>query len=79
MARLPGRWGSVFWEGTGMDPDLKLLESVVERAADGGAAFADARITESDGTGILCQDGRADKIGQGRSRAGGGRVLVEGA
>ncbi len=62
-----------------MDSDVRLLEIIVERAADGGAAFADARLTESDGTGILCQDGRADKVGQGRSRAGGVRVLVEGA
>ena len=62
-----------------MDPDVKLLELVVERAAGDGAAFADARITESDGTGILCQDGRADKVGQGRGRAGGVRFLVDGA
>jgi TldD protein len=62
-----------------MDPDAKLVEQVCERAGDAGAAFADARITESEGTGVLCQDGRADKVGSGRGRAGGVRVLVEGA
>jgi TldD protein len=62
-----------------MDQDVKLLELVCERAVSSGARFADARITEADGTGILCQDGRADKVGQGRGRSGGVRVLLDGA
>ncbi|MHC4202619.1 MAG: TldD/PmbA family protein [Planctomycetota bacterium] len=62
-----------------MDQELKLLTSIAERASGMGAEFADCRITEHDGTGILCQDGRADKVGQSRSRAGCVRALVEGA
>lgn len=60
-----------------MDADLKLAESMAQLAKDRGAAFADCRITEHDGAGILCQDGRADKVGQGRSRAGCVRVLLD--
>ncbi len=62
-----------------MDQELKLLTSIAERASGMGAEFADCRITEQDGTGILCQDGRADKVGQSRSRAGCVRALVDGA
>jgi len=61
------------------DADVELLESICERAASRSASFADARITESDGTSILCQDGRADKVGQERGRAGSVRALVDGA
>jgi TldD protein len=57
--------------------DLKLVETIATHSSD--AEFVDCRITESDGTSITCQDGRADKIGQGRSRSGCVRALVEGA
>ena len=60
-----------------MGSDLKLVETIAARSDD--AEFVDCRITESDNTGILCQDGRADKIGQGRSRSGCVRALVDGA
>lgn len=61
------------------DSAADLLQSICERAKKLGADFADARITEFDRTGLLCQDGRVDKIGQGRGRAGCARVLLDGA
>ena len=60
-----------------MGSDLKLVETIAARSTD--AEFIDCRVTESDGTSIVCQDGRADKIGQGRSRSGCVRALVDGA
>ena len=60
-----------------MGSDLRLVETIAARTSD--AEFVDCRVTESDGTTILCQEGRADKIGQGRSRSGCVRALVDGA
>ncbi len=57
----------------------ELIEGVLAAASKQGADFADIRITESAGTSIVVQDGRADKISAGDSAGAGIRVLVDGA
>ncbi len=52
-----------------------LLRSICDAAKKRGAAFADARVFESENTGITRQDGRADKLNSGSSRGLGIRVL----
>jgi len=59
--------------------DISVLESLVERARRRSAAFADTRAVWSEGTGIQCQDGRADKVGRGSSFSACVRVLLDGA
>lgn len=56
-----------------------LAEMVVDRARRRGVAFADVRLLEQTGTTILVQDGRADKVSQGRLLGCGVRVLIDGA
>ena len=70
---------SVIDEGNSADALLPLdvIEEVLGAARKAGATFADLRYTHGAGTSILVQDGRADKIGTGRSRGAGVRVLVE--
>ncbi len=52
-----------------------LLREICASAVSAGAAFADARVLESESTGITRQDGRSDKLSQGSSRGLGIRVL----
>lgn len=54
-----------------------LLRSICDAAKKRGAAFADARVFESENTGITRQDGRADKLNSGSSRGLGIRVLKD--
>jgi len=54
-----------------------LLRSICDKAKARGAAFADARVFESDSTGITRQDGRADKLNSGSSKGLGIRVLKD--
>ncbi len=56
-----------------------LLQSICDRAVRSGASFADARVFESEYTGIFRQDGRADKLNQGSSLGLGVRVLKNNA
>lgn len=55
------------------------LERVLQVAREGGATFADIRVTRGGGTSVLVQDGRADKVAAGSSQGAGVRVLVDGA
>lgn len=55
----------------------ELLQSICDKAKKQGAAFADARVFESNNTGIMRQDGRADRLNQGSSRGIGIRVLKD--
>lgn len=56
-----------------------LLKQICDAAKKRGASFADVRIVESENTGIVRQDGRADKLDQGASRGLGVRVLKNSA
>ena len=56
-----------------------LLQSLCDRAKSRGASFADARVFESESTGIVRQDGRADKLNQNSARGIGIRVLKDAA
>lgn len=56
-----------------------LLRSICDAAKQRGAAFADVRVTNSNYTGIVRQDGRADKLNQGVSTGLGVRVLKDSA
>lgn len=56
-----------------------LLQVICSKAAARGASFADARIFESNNTGIARQDGRADKLNQSSSIGIGIRVLKDSA
>jgi len=56
-----------------------LLQSICDKAKQRGASFADARVFESENTGITRQDGRADKLNSGSSRGLGIRVLKNAA
>lgn len=57
----------------------EMLERVLQAARDGGATFADLRVTQGGGTTVLVQDGRADKVAAGSMQGAGVRVLVDGA
>ncbi|MCX6345094.1 MAG: TldD/PmbA family protein [Armatimonadetes bacterium] len=54
-----------------------LLRSMCDIAAKRGASFADVRVVESENTGIMRQDGRADKLDQSASRGLGVRALKD--
>ncbi len=54
-----------------------LLQSICDKAKRHGASFADARVFESEQTGIMRQDGRADKLSQSTSSGLGIRVLKD--
>lgn len=54
-----------------------LLQSLCDKANRRGASFADARVFESESTGIMRQDGRADKLNQGSAMGLGIRVLKD--
>lgn len=54
-----------------------LLRSICDAAKKRGATFADARVFESENTGITRQDGRADKLNSSASRGIGIRVLKD--
>ncbi len=54
-----------------------LLRSICDEAIKRGASFADVRVFESENTGILRQDGRADKLNQGAASGLGVRVLKD--
>lgn len=54
-----------------------LLKSICDAAKKRGAGFADARVFESENTGITRQDGRADKLNSSDSRGIGIRVLKD--
>lgn len=54
-----------------------LLRSICDKAKARGAAFADARVFESENTGITRQDGRADKLNSSSSSGLGIRVLKD--
>lgn len=54
-----------------------LLRSICDSAKKRGATFADARVFESENTGITRQDGRADRLNSGSSRGLGIRVLKD--
>lgn len=54
-----------------------LLRSLCDKAKARGAAFADARVFESENTGITRQDGRADKLNSSSSKGMGIRVLKD--
>ena len=56
---------------------MDLLQSICDRAKQRGASFADARVVESEHTGITRQDGRADKLNQSSGRGLGIRVLKD--
>lgn len=56
-----------------------LLRTICSKATKLGAIFADVRIYESESTGIVRQDGRADKLNQGTSRGMGIRVIKDNA
>ncbi|MFC1672374.1 TldD/PmbA family protein, partial [Planctomycetota bacterium] len=57
----------------------ELLEKVRDEAARRGVQFMDVRAAEKDSTTVRVQDGKADKVSQGRGRSAGVRVLAEGA
>lgn len=52
-----------------------LLQHICDTARKRGASFADVRVYESESTGIVRQDGRADKLNQGLTQGIGIRVL----
>lgn len=54
-----------------------LLQAICDKAKQRGATFADARVFESEHTGITRQDGRADRLSQGASTGLGVRVLKD--
>jgi TldD protein len=54
-----------------------LLRSICDKAKACGASFADARVFESENTGINRQDGRADKLNSSSSKGLGVRVLKD--
>ena len=56
-----------------------LLRSICDKAKTRGATFADARVFESENTGITRQDGRADKLNSGSSSGLGIRALKDNA
>ena len=56
-----------------------LLQLICDNATKRGASFADARVMESDTTGILRQDGRADRLNQASSKGLGVRILKDAA
>ncbi|NIN65387.1 MAG: hypothetical protein GTO63_11960, partial [Anaerolineae bacterium] len=55
------------------------LERIRDEAQRQGVQFMDVRLFEEDGTSVLVQDTKADKVSQGKSLAVGLRVLVDGA
>ncbi|MCE5313482.1 MAG: TldD/PmbA family protein [Armatimonadota bacterium] len=54
-----------------------MLKSICGEAGRKGASFADVRIYQSEGTGIVRQDGRADKLDQSSVSGLGIRVLKD--
>lgn len=54
-----------------------ILQSLCDEARKRGAAFADARVFEAESTGVIRQDGRADKLNQNTSVGLGVRVLKD--
>ena len=56
-----------------------LLRSICDQATKRGASFADVRVYESENTGIVRQDGRADKLNQGTAQGMGIRVIKDSA
>ena len=57
----------------------ELAEVICEEARKRMCTFADVRLEVREGTSILVQDGRADKVAATKSRGVGIRVLVDGA
>ncbi|MCY3024447.1 MAG: TldD/PmbA family protein, partial [Planctomycetota bacterium] len=55
------------------------LERIRDKAKRRGVQFMDVRLFETDGTSITVEDGKADKVSQGKSVGVGLRVLVNGA
>ena len=56
-----------------------LLQSICDKATKRGASFADVRVVESDNTGIMRQDGRADRLNQASAKGLGIRILKDAA
>jgi TldD protein len=56
-----------------------LLQRLCDAAVKRGASFAEARVVEAESTGIIRQDGRADKLNQSGTSGLGVRVLKDGA
>jgi len=57
----------------------ELLESIRDKAKRRAVQFMDVRLFEEDGTTVIVQDMKADKVSQGKSTAVGLRVLMDGA
>jgi len=57
---------------------IELARRTVGLALRLGASFADLRLVREEGTSLLLQDGRADRLRSSRSLGAGIRVLVEG-
>jgi TldD protein len=55
------------------------LQSIRDKAKRRGVQFMDVRMFEEDGTTVMVQDTKADKVSQGKSSAVGLRVLFDGA
>jgi TldD protein len=60
-------------------PMKDALAWLMDEARKAGAAFADARMVDSRGTGLRRQDGKTDRLAEGASLGVGVRVLLEGA
>jgi len=56
-----------------------IIESVRDKAKEKKVTFMDCRFVEKDSTSIQIQDGKADKVSNGRSSGIGIRVIVDGA
>jgi TldD protein len=56
-----------------------LLENIRDKAKRRGVQFMDVRLFEEDGTTVMVQDGKADKVSQAKSSSVGLRVLMDGA
>ena len=57
----------------------ELAEAICDEARKRSLTFADVRLELREGTSILVQDGRADKVAATKRRGAGIRVLVDGA
>jgi len=57
----------------------ELAQVLCDEARKRSCSFADVRLQESEGTSILVQDGRADKVSASKRHGAGLRVLVDGA
>ncbi len=57
----------------------EMIQDILDAALARGAAFADIRINDSEGTSVKIEDGRADQVLSAKRSGAGLRVLVDGA